>query len=39
MFQSEENYFKPVRVGNFWNNNYTEYGSNCDKNIIQSINE
>ena len=29
----EENYFyKPVRVGNFWSNNYFEYESNNDRN-------
>ena len=28
----EENYYKPVRVSNFWSNNYTEYESNGDKN-------
>ena len=27
----KENYYKPVRVGNFWNNNYIEYESNCDR--------
>ena len=27
----KENYYKPVRVGNFWNNNYIEYESNGDR--------
>ena len=26
----EENYYKPVRVKNFWSNNYIEYESNGD---------
>ena len=26
----EENYHKPVRVSNFWRNNYIEYESNSD---------
>ena len=28
----EEDYDKPERVNNFWNNNYIEYESNGDKN-------
>ena len=28
----EEDYHKPVRVSNFWSNNYIEYESNSDKN-------
>ena len=28
----EENYYKPVRVGNFWSNNQVERNSNGDKN-------
>ena len=28
--EEEENYFKPVRVNNFWSNNYIEYKSNSD---------
>ena len=27
----KEGYYKPTRVGNFWNNNYIEYESNSDK--------
>ena len=30
--EEEENYCKPVRVSNFWNNKYIEYKSNDDKN-------
>ena len=26
-----EEYYKPVRVNNFWSNNYIEYKSNSDK--------
>ena len=33
LFEHEEkNYYKPVRVINFWSNNYTEYESNSDRN-------
>ena len=32
--KEEENYYKPVRVNNFWSNNYIEYKSNSDKNIL-----
>ena len=24
LFQQENDYYKPIRVGNFWNNNYIE---------------
>ena len=24
-FEQQEDYYKPVRVGNFWNNNYIQY--------------
>ena len=32
LFRQEDDYYKPVREGNFWNNNYIEYESNGDKN-------
>ena len=35
----EENYYKPVRVGNFWCINYIEYESNTDRNKTLSIEE
>ena len=35
----EENYYKPVKVNNFWSNNYIEYGSNGDKNKTLSDEE
>ena len=35
----EENYYKPVRVNNFWSNNYIEYKSKCAKNRIPSVEE
>ena len=28
----EENYYKPVKVNNFWSNIYIEYESNGDRN-------
>ena len=34
-----EEYHKPVRVNNFWNNNYIEYKSNSDKNRALSVEE
>ena len=33
----EENYYKPVTVSNFWNNNYIEYESKGDRNKILSV--
>ena len=30
--KSEEDYYKPIRVDNFWNNNSIEYESNADGN-------
>ena len=30
--EEEENYYKPVRVNNFWSNSYIEYESNSDRN-------
>ena len=38
-FEKEENYYKPVRVNNFWSNNYIEYKRKGDKNRILSIEE
>ena len=35
--QEEKDYYKPIRVGNFWNNNYTEYESSGDRNKILSV--
>ena len=37
--EEEENYFKPVRLNNFWNNNYTDYKSNGNKNKAVSVEE
>ena len=34
-----ENYYKQVRLNNFWSNNYIEYKSNGDKNRIISVKE
>ena len=39
LFKQEEDYYKPVRVSNLWNNNYIEYESNGDKNKNLSIKE
>ena len=35
--KEEENYYKPVRVNNFWTNNYIEYKSNSDRNKTLSV--
>ena len=37
--EEEKNYFKPVRVNNFWNNNYIEYKSNGNRNKAVSVEE
>ena len=37
--KEEENYYKPVRVSNFWSSNYIEYKSNSDKNEALSVEE
>ena len=37
--KEEENYYKPVRVIDFWSNNYIEYKSNGDKNKALSVEE
>ena len=37
--EEEKNYFKPVIVNNFWNNNYIEYKSNGNRNKAVSVEE
>ena len=37
LFEEEDDYYKPIKVGNFWNNSYIEYKSNCDKNKKLSV--
>ena len=37
--KEEENYYKPIRVSNFWSNNYIEYKSNGDNNKTLSVEE
>ena len=37
--QEKEDYCKPKKVSNFWNNNYIEYESNGDKNRNLSLDE
>ena len=40
LFEVEEkDYYKPVKVGNFWSNNYIEYESNGDRNKKLSAEE
>ena len=37
--QEEKHYYKPIRVGNFWNNNYINYKSSGDRNKNLSVKE
>ena len=37
--EEEENYYKPVRVSNFWSNEYIEYESNGETNKTLSVEE
>ena len=37
--EEKENYYKPVRVSNFWSNNYIEYENNGDRNKTLSVEE
>ena len=37
MTESEEDYYKPVSVGKFWNNNYIKYESNGIKSRTLSV--
>ena len=40
LFEHEEqNYYKPLTIGNFWSNNYIEYGNNGDRNKTLSVEE
>ena len=39
LYESEEDYYEPVRTSNAFNNNYIEYESNGDKDKILSIKE
>ena len=37
LFEQEDDYYKPIRVGNVWNNNYIEYGIDGDRNKNLSL--
>ena len=37
--EEEENYYKPVRVSNFWIKNYIKYESNGDRNKTLPVEE
>ena len=39
MKRKKKSYYKPVRVSNFWNNNYIECGNNTDRNKTLSNEE
>ena len=32
LFEKDDDYYIPVKVGNYWNNSYVEHESNDDKN-------
>ena len=34
LFKQENDYYKSIWVGNFWNNNYIEYESSGDRNNL-----
>ena len=37
--EEKDDYCKPIKVGNFWNNNYTEYENSGDRNKTLSVKE
>ena len=39
MKNNQQYYRKPVRVNNFWNNNFIEYENNGDRNKILLLKE
>ena len=39
LLEQEKDYYKPKKVSNFWNDSYTEYESNGDKNRNLSLDE
>ena len=36
-FEEEDNYYKPIKVGNFWKNDYIEFEINSDKSKSLSV--
>ena len=38
-FEEEEDYYNPVRIGNFWNDNYIAYEIKGDRSKNLSLNE
>ena len=39
LFEQDDDYYKPVRVSNFWNNNFIKYESNGERNINLLVKE
>ena len=39
LFEQEDDYYKSMKVGNFWNNNHIKYESNGDKDKNLSVKE
>ena len=39
LFKQGDRYYKPIRVGNFWNSIYIEYKTSGDRNKNLSVKE
>ena len=39
LLEEEDDYYKPTRLGDFWNNNYMEYESDSNENKNLSVKE
>ena len=39
LLEQENDYYKSIRIDDFWNNNYIEYESNGDRNKNLSVKE
>ena len=37
LFEQEDDYYKPIKTGNFWNNNYIKYESNGVHQYLKPI--
>ena len=39
LFEQDDGYYKPLRIGNFWNNSYIKFESSASKNKNLSVKE
>ena len=39
LFEQDDGYYKPLRIGNFWNNSYIKFESSANKNKNLSVKE